>query len=32
MLGGIEHESIALDSKRDDYTQMATLHLTKQST
>ena len=30
MLDGIAYESIALDSKRDDYTQLATLHLTKQ--
>ena len=31
MLDGIEYESIALDSKKDDCTQPATLHLTKQN-
>ena len=31
MLDGIAYESIALDSKRDDGTQLATLHLTKQN-
>ena len=31
MLDGIAYESIALDSKRDDCTQLATLHLTKQN-
>ena len=31
MLDGIAYESIALDSKRDDCTQLATLHLTKKN-
>ena len=31
MLDGIAYESIALDSKRDDCTQLATLHLTKEN-
>ena len=31
ILDGIVYESIALDSKRDDCTQLATLHLTKQN-
>ena len=31
MLDGIAYESIALDSKRDDYTQLAMLHLTKEN-
>ena len=31
MLDGIAYESIALDSKRNDCTQLATLHLTKET-
>ena len=31
MLDRIEHESIALGSKKDDYTHLATLHLTMQN-